>query len=342
MEQQEINVLEEHIKKENAREVKKIDLPVKVDLTYIITEALKILITEHFWGSVIVLSLAGIVYLVYSYGINLSSFFKLTEAGGAAGLTSGTTILLLAILVIVLVIIIFNSNKIMMLIHDHEFNQSLNKMMMEECRQIKTEVGSLTKILTTLQLMHEDLGKSLKSLMDLISTESINTKKIREELLSINNVIRKIPNRDAILNMLIIRTRLIYNDVSEAILDYVSTIRMARGNNEFVIGNTINKSKLAFVEDRFNHTMEEIKTLYISDVYSYSKNTLSPDVKELLDEALEETFTKIKNSTTKVEDSLSTDELFYIVREDINSLTISISGIFDKGLMLTSFFDNEE
>lgn len=313
----------------------------KIDLTYVTTEILRLLITEHFWGSVIVISIAGIGYLIYHYGINIQSFFNISDIVLTGGTSSIYHILILILICIVLCVVLFNSNKIMYLMHHNEFNQSINKMIVEECNQIKTEITSLIRILTSLQLMHEDLHKSLKSLIELVDTESINTKKIRQELYSINNVIHKIPNRDAIINMLVIRTRLIYNDISEAILDYISIINMAKGTGEIIIGSNINKSKMAFVEDRLNHTMDEIRTLYISDVYLYSKNTLNPDVKSLLQEALNETFAKIRNEISKYETSLTVEELFYTIREDIKELTVSVSGIFDKGLMLTSFFDND-
>ena len=318
-------------KEENQKESSKVS--IKLNLTEILTEIIKLLITEHFWSSVIILSIGGICYLSYNYGINLSSIFNLSELTNN---TNSLSILILLLLILSLGIITYIANKIIYIINNNEVSYSINKIMIDECKEIKVEVNNLTKILSTLQLMQEGLNKSIQSLMNILDAETLNSKQIKKHLTDINNIIQNVPNKDSIIRMLLIRTRLIYSDLSSAIFDYINSYKIYISSSSF---SEISKNRFSYAEEKLLRDFSNTKELYITDVYSYSKNTFDKSAEEKLVKLIDDAFNNIKGLV--LSNNEITEELFLKVRDIINLLVIKSESIFKDNLKLISLFEDK-
>ena len=296
----------------------------KNGIIHALINLLSMSLTDHFWGTVTFFSIIGIFYGIYHDKISLGGL-------AVSNLGISNTFILVGIIGLI-AISIFIANKMMSLVKDNSLTRSINKITIDECKSIKSELKQFNGILTSLQNMHEDLSKAINRLMELISNNNISTQKIRQELNIINNVIHKIPNRDAIINMLTIRTKVLFKDISEVISEYMSIMNTT--------DSSINKSKNLFIEETLKNRFDNIINLFISDIYSYSKNTLDVNVKDQIQNLLTTAFNEILRLI--LEPEYSTEQLFFIILKKVNELSSELSILYNNNLVLTSFFNQNE
>lgn len=300
----------------------------KIDNTKLILDIAKLLITEHFWGSVFVISLGSILYLIMKGEINLLTFLP------SIALTNHH-IIFFVISSIILGMIIFISNKLLLIIEEHEFNKAIDKIIIDECKEIKIEVKNLIIILSSLKLMHEGLSNNISLLMKSLNEEIINCENVKEHLSSINSIIHNVPNKETISQLLLIRTRLIYNDLSDVVFDYINAYKNISSSS--IITN-INKSKLNYIKDRLGNKLNEIKKMYLNDIYVYSKNTFDKKAEKDLVNILDSYFENIKESV--IDDAISIEETFIIIKNSLNEFTIKATDILRNNLKLIPIFES--
>ena len=296
----------------------------KNGIIHALINLLSMSLTDHFWGTVTFFSIIGIFYGIYHDKISLGGLV-LSNVG------ISNTFILLGIIGL-LGLSIFLVNNMISLTKDNSLTRSINKITIDECKSIKVELKQFNGVLTSLHNMHEDLNNAVNRLADLIANNNINTQKIRQELNTINNVIHKIPNRDAIINMLTIRTKVLFKDISEVISEYMSIMNTT--------DSSINASKNHFIEETLKNRFNNIINLFINDIYSYSKNTLDVNIKDRIQTLLTETFNDILQLI--LEPEYSTEQLFFIILKKVNELSSSLSNIYNDNLILTSFFNQVE
>lgn len=315
-------------------EDKESNVSIKLNLTEILTEVIKVLIAEHFWGSTIILSIGSVIYLAYKYDINLLSVFNISEIFSSG---NSLSVLMLILILLSLGIAIFIANKVMNVVNNNDMSYSINKIMMDECKEIKLEISNLTKILSSLQIMQDELSKSIQSLINTLDNDSLNNTQIKKCLSDINNILQNVPNKDSIIKMLLIRTRLIYNDLSSSIFDYINSYKIYTSSTEY---SEISKGRFSYAEEKLLRDFSNTKELYISDVYAYSKNTFNNDSEDKLISILDDAFENIKGLV--LSNNETTEELFLKIRDIINLLVIKSESIFKNNLKLVSLFTENQ
>ena len=295
-------------------------------------------LTEHFWGTLGFISIIGVLYGLYEGKFSLGSVLSTT----GADVSGGFNILALLGICVIVGIVLFIANKIMNLSNQTEVSKSISKITIAECKVIKNELMHFNKVLDSLQEMHKDLSNAISKLVQLISDNNVSTQQIRQELNIINSVIHKIPDRDAIINMLNIRTKVLFKDISEIVNEYINFIPSEKNANALQDSVVTQSSKIMFIEENVRSKFANIGSVFISDIYNYSKNTLDPTVKDYVKTLLNNTFNEIIKVLFESNRSYTTEQIYFFIMKQTNKLIQELDVVYNNNLVLTPFFGEDD
>ena len=281
------------------------------------TEILKILITEHFFATSIILVIISVVIASikynYDYGVlfNAIRIYLSTTSIGAVIL--GLIGLFCMTVIMVKINNIIKSNKINEILHN----------------TLRKEVSDLNIIIKQINERYGNINSNVCMISELVSENAIDIRKIINTLESINNTIKCIPDKNTILDILTIRTKLIFSSVIELVAEYLSNIILA------------GRSKRAFIENRLRNKLDEVKSQYLTEITILSKNTLNNDIRDKVITVLDESFNNILFLIMNTEDINTIDELLSNIGYIVKNLTVTLTNMYDTNLLLTSFFEEE-
>ena len=310
-------------------------------------QILKYIFTIHFWGTVFTICLMGLGYLQFTEKINILSvllFFKDSITGFHG--------IILGLLLIILLFVIYMINKIISLIHTFELTNKIDETLSKEYSSIRDELNNFIKILISLQSFCIEISSLMDQILKGLNSDNVNIKNIYHELISIAEVMHNIPSREMVMKMLTLRTRMIYVDAADKIIKYIadhSTIRRIMTLDEnskgvIIRSNTRMRSKNSYIDQRLVHDFSELKTLYIEDVYSYSKNTLDISIKEDIQKELDETLDSIIDVLLSPDPDtpLELEAFFYNIHYTVKNLGDKLLNMYSNNLVLPKIFNNFE
>ena len=329
--------------KENINSLKPKDF--KEYIMYCSLQVLKYIFTTHFWGTVFIICLIGLGFLQYTEKINIISILSLFEGSTIVN----SHLLIIGLLILILFFIVYGINKIISLIHMFELTEKIDETLSKEYSSIRDELNNFIKILMSLQSFCTEISTSMDQILKGLSQDNINIKNIYHELISIAEVIHNIPSREMVMKMLTLRTQMIYVDVADKIIKYItdhSTIRRIMTLDEnskgvIIKSNTRTRSKNSYIDQRLTHDFNELKILYINEIYAYSKNTLDisikDDIKKELDETLDSIIDLLLNPDPDIQ--LELEAFFYNMHYMIKNLGDKLLNIYANNLVLPKIFN---
>ena len=300
---------------------------------------------NHFYFSSCLLMFLVFSYLVIGGYINIPNILLRSDIF-ITGHYFHFMIAAIAIAILIFIIVCYNISK--RLLRSHEINKVFSEALVNQFNALKNELIDLKNILQTLQNNYNSVTISIGTLTQLISDDVLNTKKIVNILNNINSTIKKIPNKDTIIDILTIRTKLLFTDTIEVVAEYLTYIiarqpltTVGNGNpNIFNVNvNQVNNNKNAFIEEKLQHKIDEIKTQYINEVYHLSKNTVDNKIKPDIENLLKQAFDNVIYLTLNPEQQNTLDQLLYNIDHCIKQLTANLINLYADNLLLTSFFD---
>ena len=189
------------------------------------------------------------------------------------------------------------------------------------------EINDMQAIIVKMNDKNGNLTTNLGMLSDLVSENVIDIRKIVNTLEAINNTLKRIPDKSTILDILTIRTKLIFSSVIEVIAEYLSNIIVA------------GRSKRSFMENKLKNKLEEVKSQYLAEITILSKNTLDNDIRDKMIECLDKAFERILFLIVNTEDINTIDELLSNIGYVIKDLTVTLTNMYDNNLLLTTFLE---
>ena len=303
---------------------------------------------NHFYFSSFLLIFSICAYLVHEGSINLGNILHGTDIF----ITSHHFHLMVTMAIIAIFMILWTIyNNIMKILKAHEINKIFSEALVNQFTALKTELIDLKTILEQLHSNYNNIGISISTLTQLTSDDVLNTKKIVGILNNINNAVKKIPNKDTIIDMLTIRTKLLFTDTISIVSEYLTNIiarqpltQIGGGNNNIFnvnsnkVNNNINKN--AFIEEKLYHKIDEIKQQYINEVFQLSKNTIDNNIKDDINAMLNDAFNNVIYLVLNPEQQNTLDQLLYNIDHCIKQLTTNLISLYSNNLQLTSFFDD--
>lgn len=281
------------------------------------TEILKILITEHFFATSIILVIVSVVIASikynYDYGVLFNAIHIYLSTTSIGTVILGLIGLFCMTVIMVKINNIIKSNKINEILHN-----TLHK-----------EVSDLNIIIKQINERYGNINSNVCMISELVSENAIDIRKIINTLKSINNTIKRIPDKNTILDILTIRTKLIFSSVIELVAEYLSNIILA------------SRSKRAFIENRLRNKLDEVKSQYLTEITILSKNTLDSNIRDKVITVLDESFNNILFLIMNTEDINTIDELLSNIGYIVKNLTVTLTNMYDTNLLLTSFFEEE-
>lgn len=280
------------------------------------TEILKILITEHFLATCIAVIIITCIFTAIKYNYDLTIVISCIISHVTA--TSLGTIILALIVTTCIMYIIYKINTI----------AKTNKIHEALHNTLTSEVSDMQNIISKMNNKYGNITNSVSILSDLVSENVIDIKKIINTLNSINNTIKRIPDKNTILDILTIRTKLIFSSVIEVISEYLSNMILA------------GRSKRSFIENRLKNKLEEVKIQYLTEITILSKNTLDNDIRDRIIDYLDKAFERILFLIVNIEDINTIDELLSNIGYIVKDLTITLTNMYDNNLLLTTFLED--
>lgn len=302
---------------------------------------------NHFYFSAFLMIFGIGAYLIHEGSINIVNVIHGTDVF----ITSHYFHLIVAMSIVAIIMILYVLyNNISKILKGHEINKIFSEALVNQFTALKTEFADLKTILDQLHNNYNNIGISVGTLTQLISDDVLNTKKIVSILTNINNTVKKIPNKDTIIDMLTIRTKLLFTDTISVVSEYLTNIiarqpvtQIGGGNSNLFNINTnqiSGKNKNAFIEEKLRHKIDEIKQQYINEVFQLSKNTIDSSVKEDINNMLNEAFNNVIYLVLNPEQQNTLDQLLYNIDHCIKQLTSNLIVFYSSNLQLTSFFDD--
>ena len=312
-----------------------------------LNKLIEYLFVNHFYFTACLMILNILLYLVVKGYIDLNAIFGIIDLF----ITKHYFHLISAGAISVIMILTFTMhNKIDKIIKAHNVNKVFSEALINQFNALKNELAELKLVLEAMQSNYNTASISITALTQLISDDVLNTKKIVSLLNSINSTIKKIPNKDTIIDMLTIRTKLLFSDTIEIVSEYITTIiarqpitQIGNGNSNlfnYAVNNVNNnKNKNAFIEEKLRHKIDEIKSQYVIEVFQLSKNTIDDKIRPEINQMLNSAFENIMYLILNPEQQNTLDELIYNIDHCIKQLTSNLVNLYANNLILTSFFD---
>lgn len=297
------------------------------------TEILKLLITEHFWTTVLMIFGGALIYLAIHFDYDFIGAIK----NGIIGVD----IHLIAVICAssTLGVGLFLGYKLTKIAQMNEVNRLLTNALYDEFKSLQT-------LLSQYQSKFSTIAASTSMLSDLISENIIDVRKTLNILKSINNTIKRIPDKNTIEDILTIRTRLLFGSIVEILSEYLSAIVVVQPGVPYLnqsFGNTsvvsISRSKQSFIEGKMRNKLDEIKAQYIDEIYHLSKNTIDDNIREDIAKLLNTSFNQIVSLVFNIESQTGIDEMIYNINLNVKQLTIDLINLYNSNLVLTSFLE---
>lgn len=279
------------------------------------TEILKILITEHFFATCAAIVVISCIIAAIKYNYDLTVIISYIVTYLTA--TSVGAIVLALVIATCTMCIIYKINNIAKANKIHEVLHNT----------LCAEINDMQAIIVKMNDKNGNLTTNLGMLSDLVSENVIDIRKIVNTLEAINNTLKRIPDKSTILDILTIRTKLIFSSVIEVIAEYLSNIIVA------------GRSKRSFMENKLKNKLEEVKSQYLTEITILSKNTLDNDIRDKMIECLDKAFERILFLIVNTEDINTIDELLSNIGYVIKDLTVTLTNMYDNNLLLTTFLE---
>ena len=142
--------------------------------------------------------------------------------------------------------------------------------------------------------------------------------------------------------MLNIRTKVLFKDISEIVNEYINFIPSEKNANALQDSVVTQSSKIMFIEENVRSKFANIGSVFISDIYNYSKNTLDPTVKDYVQTLLNNTFNEIIKVLFESNRSYTTEQIYFFIMKQTNKLIQELDVVYNNNLVLTPFFGEDD
>ena len=318
-----------------------------INISFNLNRFMEFLFINHFTATICMLFFGAIFYLIVNNNININNLLLNTNIF----VSSHYYYIIIAIAIIaILAILVVLCKRINVIIRAHEINKIFSEALVNQFNALKNELADLKSSLEILYNNYNNVNISIGTLTQLISDDVLNTKKIVSILHNINNTVKKIPNKETIIDMLTIRTKLLFSDTIEIVSEYLTFViakqpltQIGNGNNNIfnINSNQVNNksNKNTFIEEKLHHKIDNIKQQYIVEVFQLSKNTIDNKIRGEINDMLDSAFNNILFLTLNPEQQNTLDQLLYNIDHCVKQLTANLIALYSENLLLTSFFD---
>lgn len=313
-------------------------------------ELLKYGLITHFYTTVFVIICCAILFICSKYNISLLDIIGLSKSDIIINAGAGVHTWIYVSLFMIIGILMFMHYKISKIDKYTQINQYFSDATVKELDEVHAVLTNLTdQFSDSVANIYPNVSDTINTLNIMMSENTINIKRVIDVLVSVNNAIKRIPNKGTILDMLSIRTKLLSISIIELVGDYfasvVSSKTLKLSNSKKSVNEdqlTIDRSTKAFIKDRFVSRLHGVKDDYIEDIYTLSNNTLSPSIKNEIIERLTIEFQEIINNITpESEITIASVSQYIIYIIDVGKrLSVEFNELYSNNLILTPFFNN--
>lgn len=139
-----------------------------------------------------------------------------------------------------------------------------------------------------------------------------------------NNAVKNIPRKEILLQTCSINTKYLMIYILESYLDYISAA-----------SNTAKSDAIDNSRNRFERQFAKQKKDFLNSLYGESKDTLSLEIRPIIEEKIDDCFNKILNEVSP--NTNLTEKNIYIIINEIRALEEKIMILYENNLLLTSF-----
>lgn len=317
-----------------------------IDISFNLTEILKLLIVEHFWPTLIGIICVAIFYICGTYNIDIISGISDMIASYSVNWYHLVILMLLSGYGIIL--LLFNK-KVIKLHEITEFTNSCNTAIKDNLEKLRDDFIKIKDNIIKLEANVSDSKTSVKVLSDLVTENVLDTQKIITEIIKINNSIKKRPEKEMILNTVSLRTRVISIQILESISEYfinstcmqIQTSSSSKSSKSKVDSN--NSSRNEFIISKFRHKLNDIKSQYFEEIYQLSKGAIESNIEHEALKLLNEAFESIIDYLVANMDKPNTyDQITYNVNTTIEQVTNRLVDLYSMNIQSDFVIELEE
>lgn len=217
----------------------------------------------------------------------------------------------------------------------------LNDIILTQFNMVRNDFSGFVTTLENFKSGNRSMSESIDMLAGMISEDIIDTKRIIHVLATVYNSIKKRPSKNTIIDMLIIRTKLITVNMIELVNEYFTLLAPSNQQENMLVfsidGNT--RAKNQFVLDKLKSMFKDIKEDYIREVYELSKNTVEYSINNEIEKILDELYERVIDYMFGNDRPATIQEIIFYIIEDVKKITIEIEQLFAHHINTEAIFD---
>lgn len=287
----------------------------------------------NFSTTLIALCITGIVVACIVYGVSPSFTLNISDVSMGSFFRVAVGGALVSIFCTVFILSRKVGRMLLSISESKNESRDFNKAIVDQLSLIRQDMSGFVTMLEHFGDSSTSMSESVSMMMKLISDDIIDTKRIISVLSSLYNSMKNRPSKSIVMDMLVIRTKMLSVNLIEAVNEYFSVMKN-NCHGDIIVESS--RSKNRFLLDKLNVKFDVIRQNYFEEIYHLSRHLIDSSIEELIYPEFDSLFSRVNDYVSK---GTNISEIIFYIIEDIRKMSYNMETIYSQNINLLSVFD---